>query len=232
MSRVTRLRAGLVAGVAICAVAAAPRAQLDRPAPAPAGLSVMLLMDASASMTRTQLAFDPRYAQVFNAFLLGLRPQDRGAVGLIGSTTHFTAMRGDHRALAADVRALFRLPDSARLGPSPLWDAIDEAIPLVVEPNGKPAIVIFTDGKSGGNRKGLDEVIDHAKRRGVSVSSVAEGPGSMLQARMPIALDPADALDTLAQATGGRRFVDRPMNPRQRDPGPMISLIMEGLHRN
>lgn len=191
----------------------------------------MLLVDVTASMTKTQLAFDARYAQVVNAFLQGLTPNDRAGVGLIADTTRFTEMTVDQRALAASVRALFRVPDSARLGPSPLWDSLDETLDRVADGNRKPAIIVFSDGKAGGNRKGLDEVIDRAKTLGVAVSSVVEGPGVALMARSPIVLDPADAFERFAQTTGGLRLLDRPMNPRERNPGPMIALLVDGLRR-
>jgi hypothetical protein len=218
----------LVIAIALLAAAAAPRAQ-SRGAAAPGDLTVILLIDATSSMTRTPVAFDSRYAQVYNAFLQGLRPGDRSGVGLIADTTHFTELTADTRALSASVRALFRVPDSARLGPSPIWDAIDEAVARVAEPNRKGAVVLFSDGKSAGNKKGLDEVIEHASRRRVIVSAVVEGPGSVLMARANVALDPADGLKRLAEATGGTLLLDRPFNPRDRNPGPMIGLLMENL---
>jgi hypothetical protein len=229
----------LMALVLMLGAAAVPRAQTGprlssgqggAPA-APAGLTVVLLIDVTSSMTRTPVAFDSRYAQVYNAFLQGLAPGDRAGVGLIADKVTFTELTSDQRALSASVRALFRVPDSARLGPSPVWDAIDEAVVRVAEPNRKGAIVLFSDAKSAGNRKGLDEVVEHARRRRVIVSSVVEGPGSMLLARANVALDPADAMQKLADATGGTRLLDRPFNPRDRNPGPMIALLMENLRK-
>jgi hypothetical protein len=57
--------------------AAGPRAQAPPPA------TVILLLDITASMTLVPLPFDQRYAQVFNAFLQGLGPSDRAAVGVV-----------------------------------------------------------------------------------------------------------------------------------------------------
>jgi hypothetical protein len=63
------------------------------------------------------------------------------------------------------------------------------------------------------------------------VSAVIDGPSSAFLARMPLPLDPADLLERLAKATGGRRLLDRPIDPRQRNPAPLISLIMDALHQ-
>jgi hypothetical protein len=205
--------------------AAGPRAQAPPPA------TVILLLDITASMTLVPLPFDQRYAQVFNAFLEGLGPAHRAAVGVVANEAIFSAVTPDRGELSAAVRRLLRQPDAVRLGPSPLWDAIDAALSLAEAAGGRAAIVLFSDGKSGGNVRGVDEVIGRARRLGVSISAVVEGPGTALLARSSSALDPADAIGRLTQATGGRHLLDRPPDPRQRNPGPLVSLIMDGLRR-
>lgn len=194
-------------------------------------LTVVLLLDVSASVSHLPLALDQRVAQVFNAFVQGLAPGDRAAVGVIARETRFSQVTSDRRELAASVRQLLQVADTARLGPSPVWDALAEALPVAADPSGRSAVVLFSDGKSTGNVHGLDEVIDRARQSRVSVSAVVEGPGTVLLARAASALDPGDAIERLTQATGGRRLLDRPPDPRQRNPGPLVSLIMEQLHR-
>jgi hypothetical protein len=197
----------------------------------PAGLTVVLLLDVTASVTRQPLPIDPRYAQVFNAFLQGLKPADRGAVGVIAGRTRMGPITGDHRALSASVRALLQVPDADRLGPSPLWDAVDEAVTEAAgDPSGRPAVVLFSDGKSSANVRGLDDVIENATRLHVSVHAVVEGPGSAFLAQSTQALDPAALVGRLTTATGGLRLLDRPADPRQRNPGPMVAQIMDALH--
>lgn len=196
---------------------------------APSRLNVVLLLDASASVAQLPLQIDQRYAQVFNAFLHGLQPVDRAAVGVVARGVRFTAMTGDRRELTTQIRSLLQVADADRLGPSPLWDAIDQAITLMEDTAGRRAVVLFSDGKSTGNTRGLDEVIGRARRLQVSINAVVEGPGSIFLARTTSALDPADVIERLTQVTGGRRLLDRPSDPRQRNPGPLVSLIMEGL---
>jgi hypothetical protein len=197
----------------------------------PAGLTVVLLLDVTASVTRMPIPIDPRFAQVFNAFLQGLKPADRGAVGVIAGRPRVGPLTADHRELSASVRRLLQVPDADRLGPSPIWDAIDEAVTEAAgDPSGRPAVVLFSDGKSSGNVHGLDEVIDHSKRLHVSIHAVVEGPGSLFLARSTQALDPAELIGQLTTATGGLRLLDRPADPRQRNPGPLVAQIMDLLH--
>lgn len=204
----------------------------QRSAPEPAGLTVVLLMDVSASVAHQPLAIDQRFAQVFNAFLQGLKPSDRGAVGVVSGRSRFTHVTGNPRDLSTAVRRLLQVPDSERLGPSPLWDALDEAITLAAaDPGGRPAIVLFSDGKSSGNLRGLDEVIDRARRLRVRVSVAVEGADTLFLARTISPLDPADLLERLTEATGGLRLLDRPSDPRLRDPGPLVARIMDALQQ-
>ncbi len=194
-------------------------------------LTVVLLLDVSASMVRQPLLFDPRYAQVFNAFQQGLVPADRAAVGVVAGQLRLSAITSNPRDLSGAVRSLLQVPDADRLSGSPIWDAIDETLPVAAAPRGRSAIVLFSDGKSGGNVHGLDDVITRARQLHVSINVVVEGPGSAFLARGDLELDPAAMLDRLAQQTGGRLLLDRPLNPRQRNPGPLVALMMEELHR-
>jgi hypothetical protein len=197
----------------------------------PAGLTVVLLLDVTASVSRTPMPIDQRFAQVFNAFLQGLKPADRGAVGVIAGRPRLGPLTADHRELSASVRLLLQVPDADRLGPSPIWDAVDEAVTEAAgDPAGRPAVVLFSDGKSTANVHGLDEVIDRATRLHVSINAVVEGPGSVFMARITEALDPAELIGRLTTATGGRRLFDRPPDPRQRNPGPLVAQLMDGLH--
>jgi hypothetical protein len=216
-------RGAAAAALVFAAAAATPLAQA---LPGPGARTVVLLLDVSASMTQTPLPLDARYAHVFNAFLLGLRPGDRAALGVFAGEAEFSPVVADPRELSAVLRRLLQAPERRR-GPSAIWDAVDRALPLAGAPGG--AIVLFTDGKAAGNMKGLDDVIAHARARGIRVHAVDEGPGTTLLARAVSSLDPARAIERLTGETGGRTLLDRPVDPRQRNPGPLVALIMDGL---
>jgi len=199
---------------------------------APAGLTVVLVIDLTASVSRVPLPIDQRFAQAYNGFVQGLKPSDRAAVGVIADKTHFGPLTGDLRQLSASARLLLQVPDANRLGPSPLWDAVDEAIALASsDPSGRPAVILFSDGKSTGNVHGLDEVVAHAKKAGVIVSAVLEGPSSAYLVRLAESPDPGELMGRLTDATGGLRLLDRPPDPRQRNPGPMVAEILNVLHQ-
>jgi hypothetical protein len=63
------------------------------------------------------------------------------------------------------------------------------------------------------------------------VCAVVEGPASVFLARSTQALDPAELVGRLTDATGGLRLLDRPSDPRLRNPGPLVAQIMDVLHR-
>jgi hypothetical protein len=115
------------------------------------------------------------------------------------------------------------------MGPSPIWDSLDGAVTTLAPAAGRHAILLLSDGKSSGNMRGLNEVIAHAREAGVSISAVVEGESSPGGAQA--GLDPADLIAKIAKATGGHIAIDRPVNPRDRNPAPMIAQILDDLHQ-
>jgi len=202
-----------------------------RPVPASDTLTTILLLDTSASVSRSAMLLDPRFPEVFNAFLHGLRSGDRSAVGVISNHARFTALTSDTREMTTGVRALLRVPDEERLGPSPIWDAMDAALTLLAGQNGHLTIVVFTDGKASGNLRSSADVLDRAKGLGVAIHAVIEGGGTRLVLQPDVALDPADVVRPVAEGSGGRVWLDRPANPRERNPAALVTQIMEGLQR-
>jgi Mg-chelatase subunit ChlD len=197
------------------------------PAAGESAVTVVLLLDVSASVSRLPMFVETRFVQVFNAFARGLRPGDRAGVGVISRRFQSSALVSDTRDLPTIGRRLLQVPDADRLGPSPIWDGIDSAITLVEASNGRLAVVLLSDGKSTGNVRGLQEVTEHARQARVSINAVIEGDSS--QGPIPPGLDPAELIGSIVRTTGGRLLVDRPANPRDRNPAPLITQIMEGL---
>jgi len=197
------------------------------PAVSESPLTVVLLLDVSASVSRLPMFIETRFVQVFNAFARGLRPGDRAGLGVIGRQFQSSALVSDPRDLPAIARRMLQVPDADRLGPSPIWDAIESAITIVEASNGRLAVVLFSDGKSTGNVHGLEDVTAHASQARVSINAVIEGDSS--QGPVPSGLDPAELIGSIVKTTGGRLLIDRPANPRDRNPGPLITQIMDGL---
>ena len=63
-------------------------------------------------------------------------------------------------------------------------------------------------------------------------NAVVEVPGPAFLPRAVQPLDPAELLGTLTAATGGLHLLHRPADVRQRNPGPMVTQIMEALRQS
>jgi hypothetical protein len=229
------LRVSMLAATVTIAAAAAFLSAAARPARRSAvsdPLSAVLLLDTSASVSRSAMLLDPRFTEVFNAFLRGLAPGDHAAVGVIANTARFTPLTADTREMTASLRTLLRVLDPDRLGPSPIWDAMDEALTLLDKEGGHPAIVVFSDGKSSGNLHGSADVLAHARSLGVAIHAVIEGGGTRLILQPNAALDPADIIRPVAEGSGGRLWLDRPPNARDRNPARLVAQIMEGIREH
>jgi Ca-activated chloride channel family protein len=92
-----------------------------------------------------------------------------------------------------------------RLGPWPIWDAVDTAVAsLEVEP-GRRAVVLLTDGRSTGNVHGLEEVLQRAVRSAVAVSIIGEDSPQVIEqdGGRAARIRPGAGLQWLAENTGG-----------------------------
>jgi hypothetical protein len=179
-------------------------------------LTAALLLDVSASVSQQPLRIDDRFVRVFNAFVQKLQPGDRAAVGVLTNKLRISPLSSDVRELSGSVRLLLQSPDADRLGPTPIWDALDAAIDVVADGGGRPVIILYSDGRSSGNMHGLAEVLAHAKQTGAVISAVIPPP------RLPPEhLDPADLIEQLTSATGGRRLMEA------RLPGSAAALVAQ-----
>lgn len=194
--------------------------EADRP------VAATLLVDVSRSC-RLQ---PPAIRRALEKTLIeAARPADRIRVGVFGGTPLVIndAATGGREARRAAARVL-DLPDvfagvptqvfpvdgvaaappvrdALRLGPSPIWDAVDAAVVSLEQEPARRAIILLTDGRATGNVRGLEDVLQHAARAAVSVSVIGEAPvqdigqGSGRAAR----IRPGAALTWLAENTGG-----------------------------
>jgi len=206
--------------LAACAMAPARAAPQSSGAD---GLTVILILDVSWSVSQQSLRLDDRYVRIFNAFLLKMQPSDRGAVAVLANALRVGPLTSDPRQLTGSVRGLLQVADADRLGPTPIWDALDQAIGLLAG-SVRPALILYSDGRSTANRHSLSEVVDHATRAGVIVHVIIP-PQKFSVDR----LDPADLLDRLASATGGRRWMELKL------PGSaaaLVAQVMDLLHQH
>jgi VWFA-related protein len=137
-------------------------------APGSSSLNVVLLIDVSASMRwsmRKRLLDD-----VDDEFLESVQETDRVRIGSfarqISMGPPFTS---DHRELKRSLEAALD-PHGSIDGPSPVWDALHEAIGSLASVEGRRAVLMLTDGRGTGNRHSVEEVAEYAARAGVLVN--------------------------------------------------------------
>jgi hypothetical protein len=98
------------------------------------------------------------------------------------------------------VRPTVVSPDN-RVGPSPIWDAIDKTISSMTTDSGRRAVIVMTDGLSTGNVHSMSEVVNHANTVGVSISGIYAGNPFALWKEWPV--HAGERLSAIAADTGG-----------------------------
>jgi VWFA-related protein len=172
----------------------------------PEDLSVLLLIDASVSAieswdisTDSLTTFIP---PIDNGIIANLSARDTLGLGVFGRQVRFGREFGrDKTSLAGIERDVLRMDERDRIGPSPIWDAVDAATDLLAARPGQRAIILVTDGRATGNRKSLSAVVDHATQADVSVTVIARG--FFFMPPDVTANAPAVNLMLMAKATGG-----------------------------
>jgi VWFA-related protein len=199
-------------------------------------LAVAMLVDVTASMSRVSLTDDDRFRRTLETFIRELRTGDRATLGRIsGGSTRMGPLSGESVALFRDVSDVLTVPDTDRFGPSPLWDALDQASEQVSKETGSRAVVLWTDGRSTGNHVGLADVIDRATAGGVSIHLIIEdySSGGLTLRRGKNEPSPCARGAALIAATGGtcqlntlegNGYFNEP-------PIPEVRRVLDALHR-
>jgi VWFA-related protein len=196
-------------------------------------VSVVLLLDVTASMRMGNLSSGITLQRAVDQwFPFSLKPGDRARIGTIAKhlflSDRFTSVRHEINQAGFAARTP---PPADKIGPSPIWDAVDAATSALEWEDGQRAILLFTDGRSTGNRVSLREATTHATIAGASVHVIAErdAPASIYQVDgTEVAVAPGAGLRTLADRTGGTYISDRPFP--WSDPGPLFARVLESLH--
>lgn len=176
-------------------------------------LTLVMLVDVSASMSRLTLKDDDGFGRTLEAFVADLQPGDRASLGRISSEPATSGpLSGDRAMLLRDVSNVLNVRDSDRFGPSPLWDALAAAIERLSREAGSRAVLLWTDGLSTGNHVGLNDVIDRATSEGVSVHFIVQR-SAMRRSRGSRGwnndLDFCAPVSSVSDATGGLCLVNR-----------------------
>lgn len=148
--------------------------------------------------------------------LKGLTSVDTVRVGAMAAKLRLSQpVAGTAPELTRSWQSVFALPPVEWLGPSPLWDQLFDLIALLSAEAGRLGIIVVTDGLATGDIHTPAEVATEARKRGVRITFVAEQ--AILQA-VPLKTvaeatgrDPHDSLRLIADESGGRFLLARPV---------------------
>ena len=192
-------------------------------------LSLIVLVDVSMSM-ESRVKRSAIREEVERRLPLLLAPHDRVQAGAFARQISISPpFAGNSKAFLTAVRKTLDPRDEETLGPSRLWDALDEAIKALVTSEGRRSVLVVTDGQATGNRDGPQEVAPRAVAAGVAVSVVGlDWERTIRQdAETGVRVRPGVALEWIAGATGGRYLRDQ-LIPAE--PGPVLERLLADLH--
>ena len=201
--------------------------------PADGPVSIVLLIDVSASMNMGDVASGVVLQRALEQwFPLSLQRSDRGRVGSIGKRVFLSErFTSDKHELVLAGFAARSVPAAERIGPSPIWDGI-EAAASALEWEGAPrAIILLTDGRATGNRVSLREAGEHAMTSAVEIHIVAERDVPVAIPQLGgdmIHVMPGISLRWLAETTGGSYVTDKKFP--WSDPGPLFDQAVKRIH--
>jgi hypothetical protein len=204
-------------------------------APGGSALTLIALVDVSASMTLIGLPEDPRVETLVKAIGETLRAGDRVRIGrLAGQAAFSDGFASGGREIRRAARVL-DVPMAERHGPSPLWDGLDAAVRLLEREPDPRAVIVWTDGHASGNRLTRHDVVRRALAAGVPIHVVSAAREMTIRQSETTAavIRPAVYLEWVARQTGGMyvsEHLSGPMRLRG-DPGPAVRYILEQMVR-
>ena len=200
---------------------------------APGPVTALFIGDVSKSVVdktrmRVSIWIDP-VSSAAEHFVRALQPGDRGRLMPVAGSQFEAgpAWTVDRQTLAGAARRL--VPPGPPVHGSPIWDAVDIALPLFAGERGRKVIVLVTDGRASGNRTHVEEVAARAAAAGVAVSTVEleATPRTLEMIGAPELPSPGRFLQALSRATGGTYSVARVNQEMSvHDPGPLVAAAL------
>ena len=172
-------------------------------------LNVVLALDISGSMKGAPI---DATRQAAIQVLQNLPAQDK--VGLLffnERVQNMAALGGDRGSIISTLQRMQSNGDTA------LYDAIHEGVVMLQQaPNGRRAVVVFTDGEDTRSSLKLEDAVDTAQRFSVPIYVVGYGPK----------IKPKE-LQRIAELTGGAFF----QAPKIQNIPNAFAQVMDALHR-
>jgi hypothetical protein len=195
------MRVILIVGLLTCAVVGV-RAVVARPL-ASRQVSVVLLLDVTNTMIDTMAPFvwDGSHDASGRFVVSGKRPphrpidlfipaitsgftrfvdrSDTVAIGRIGRTLRIEPAVSTAEGILQAAKTVLDVQPAEQTGPTPIWDAVDQAISTLRDAQGDKAIIVVTDGMPTGNKLSVVDVVSRALREHVVVHSILEERGDL-----------------------------------------------------
>jgi VWFA-related protein len=197
--------------------------------------SVVVMLDHSGSMRGNSRLVE----QSAEAFIHNLGPGDTARIGTFAERIDFQP-----ESFTSDQNTLLRILQSGQpdIGPTPLWNAIDDAVGLLRGRDGRKVVLVFSDGgdapmNMSTNNRSIMDVMRDAQREDVMVYAIGlqttvilgrnsrGGMGSMGPSMTSVRPDPG--LSRIAEDTGGGYFE---LN-RSENLATTFATVADELHR-
>jgi VWFA-related protein len=172
-------------------------------------ITVVMMLDRSGSMRGNVGLVE----QAAGEFVRSLGPGDKARIGWFADKIVIEpqAFTSDKQALLAQLRS-----DAPVTGPTPLWNAVDQAIGALEGQEGRKVVLVFSDGADAPmnmrfNNRSIMDVMGRAQKEDVMVyaiglqSTVLPGPGGGGFGGLT-SVRPDPGLAAIAGDTGGGYF--------------------------
>lgn len=195
-------------------------------------ITIVMMLDRSGSM-RGNFGLVERAA---GEFVQRLGPADKARIGIFADRIDIQpeGFTSDRQELIGILRS-----DMPVTGPTPLWNALDQAITAVREQEGRKVVLVFSDGSDapgnfGFNNRSVMDVMRRAQQEDVMVYAIGLQTTTLTRSRgfggfgggMGVQR-PDPALATVAEHTGGGYFE----LTRADDLAGTFARVADELHR-
>ena len=196
--------------------------------------SVVVMLDHSGSMRGNSRLVE----QSAEAFIHNLGPSDTARIGTFAERIDFQP-----ESFTSDQNTLLHILQTGQpdIGPTPLWNAVDDAVGLLRGRDGRKVVLVFSDGgdapNMSTNNRSIMDVMRDAQRDDVMVYAIGlqttvilgrnsrGGMGSMGPSMTSVRPDPG--LSRIAEDTGGGYFE---LN-RSENLASTFAAVADELHR-
>ena len=198
-------------------------------------ITIVMMLDRSGSMRGNFGLVESAAGE----FVRRLRPEDKARIGIFADRIEIQpeGFTSDRQELLGILRS-----DMPVTGPTPLWNALDQAITALGEQEGRKVALVFSDGGDAPgnfafNNRSVMDVMRRAQQEDVMVYAIGlrttllgrpspgRGPGQF-GGRMAVER-PDPALATVAEHTGGGYFE----LTRADDLAATFARVADELHR-